>query len=248
MSLSNPSLLQVVKKQYAFKLKAYAQVFFSLVITQLIGVFFSLGASGGMSGSSESIQMKVNYYSTNNVVFFTMLWAFITAITITTKAYRNDDFAFVANRISSNLSNVLFLLTASIVGGITATLSTYLIKVILVYFFGYQLVTAPGTMAATNIFLLGLSTTIFYFFLICSLGYFFGTLVQINKIFIVLLPAAFIGLLTAEGTGKVKLATAAVEFIFTESSILLFFIKVIASAGLLLTCAFILADRMEVRQ
>ena len=113
MSLTNQLIWQkTVKKQYFFKLKANIDAFSSLVWIQLLAHLFSLGgvASMGMGGTNLSVDVK--YYSADLVIGFTMLWAFVTAITITTKPYRNHDFTFVTNRLSSSLSNILFLLTA----------------------------------------------------------------------------------------------------------------------------------------
>ena len=103
MSLSRTSLMEVVKRQYLFKLKSFIQVFMTLVVLQLLAMLFSFNGVGMMGSSNGSVEMDIQYYSADIVVVFTMLWAFITAILITTKAYRNDDFAFVTNRLSSNL-------------------------------------------------------------------------------------------------------------------------------------------------
>jgi hypothetical protein len=241
MSLANPSLIQVVKKQYVFKLKSYIQVFSNLIFIQLIGIFFSFGGSGGMGGGSSSLQMNVKYLSSDNVVFFTILWAFVTAILITTKAYRYDDFVFVSNRFSSNLSNSLFLLTASITGGVTAILSTSLMKVILFYFVRQPYVNSTST---TSDFLLGISATSLYVFLFSALGYLVGTLVQIHKGFILFLPAIFIGVLVLNN----RIVEAVFGFIFTEHSFPIFIVKIIVILGLLFSSAFALSNRWEVRQ
>jgi len=244
MSLTKVSLIDVVKKQYIYKLKAYSQVFMSLIFLQLLAVLFSMNGVGSMGGSTGgSVELQVKYFSADFVAAFTMLWGFITAILITTKAYRNDDFVFVANRISSNLSNAVFLLTASVVGGITAMLSSYLLKVIVNYFFkSTPILDAPIEL------LLGIFSTILYVFLFCALGYLVGTLVQISKAFTVLLPAAFFGTLILEGlSGKAGTVANVFDFFFTESSLVLFIVKIIVSAGLLFSGAFVLSNRLEVR-
>jgi hypothetical protein len=249
MSLTKVSLSSVVKKQYSYKLKAYVQVFMTLVFLQLLAILFSLNGVGMMGSSSENIEVDVHYYSADIVVFFTMLWGLITAILITTKAYRNDDFAFVTNRLSSNLSNLLFLLTASIIGGLTAMLSSYLMKVILYFFVGKQTIDSPNLVGEPVELLIGILATSFYVFLFCALGYFIGTLVQIHKVFVVLVPALFFGaLFLGEASGNSVIVTSFFSFIFTESSIPLFIIKIIVTCGLLFTGAFVLSNRMEVRQ
>jgi hypothetical protein len=249
MSLTRVRMLDVVKKQYFYKLKAYIQVFLTLVILQVLAILFSLNGFGMSGTSSDSIEIEVHYYSADIVIAFTMLWGFITAILITTKAYRNDDFVFVTNRVSSNLSNILFLLTASIIGGITAMLSTYLIKVIMYFFEGDILVKSTNAIAATNELLVGAIAAILYVFIFCALGYFIGTLVQISKIFVILLPALFFGSLFLDAArGNAGIVQNVFEFIFTESSILLFIVKIIIAVGFLFSGAVILSNRMEVRQ
>ncbi|WP_197031395.1 hypothetical protein [Bacillus sp. UNC438CL73TsuS30] len=243
MSLSNPSLGDVVKKQFCYKLKAYQQVFTTLVIIQVIAIFFSFNGVGSMGSGSQSINIDIRYYSADMVVGFTIFWAFVTAINLTTKAYRYDDFAFITNRVSSNLSNILFLLAASVIGGSTSVLSTSLLKVIMVYFRGEQLVASSSKMFVPLEFLLGIMTTSFYIFLFCALGYFVGMLVQINKIFIIVLPAIFLGI----GIGKEKLLINLFAIFFTESSLLLFIVKVAIAVALLFYCSVILSNRMEVK-
>jgi len=248
MSLTKVSLTNVVKKQYVYKLKAYSQVFMSLIFLQLLAVFFSLNGVGGMAGGDGSIDVEVKYFSSDYVTAFTMLWGFITAILITTKAYRNDDFVFVTNRVSSNLSNAVFLLTASFIGGITAMLSSYLLKVIIYYFISDVPIKSTTILEAPLELLLGIFSTFLYIFLFCALGYLVGTLVQISKAFTVLLPAAFFGGLILDGLlGKSRAIAYVFEFFFTESSLPLFIVKIIVAAGLLFSGAFVLSNRLEVR-
>jgi hypothetical protein len=249
MSLTKVRMVDVVKKQYHFKLKAYIQVFMTLVILQLLAILFSNNGVGMMSSGSGTIELEVHYYTADIVVAFTMLWGFITAINITTKAYRNDDFVFVTNRVSSNLSNTLFLLTASIIGGVTAMLSTYLMKVIMYFLAGDLFGKSTNVIASPIEFLVGLFATILYIFLFCALGYLVGTLVQISKIFVVLLPAILFGsLFFAEARGNAGIIQNVYEFLFTESSFPLFIVKMIVAVGVLLSSAFILSNRMEVKQ
>jgi hypothetical protein len=248
MSLTRVRLIDVVKKQYLYKLKAYSQVFMSLIFIQLLAVLFSMNGIGGMGSSEGSFQIEIKYFSAAMVVAFTMLWGFITAIIITTKAYRNDDFVFVTNRASSNLSNIVFLLTASIIGGITSMLSTYLIKVIVYYFFSDVSLKSTSVMSAPNEFFLGSFSSFLYIFLFCTLGYVIGTLVQINKAFAVLIPAAFFGGLIFDGLrGNEGVIAKGFNFFFMEPSLTLFIIKVIVTACLLISGTFALSNRMEVR-
>lgn len=186
-----------------------------------------------MGSSSATFEVEVHYYSADLVVGFTLLWGFITAIQTTTKAYRNDDFVFVTNRLVSNLSNTLFLMTASVVGGITAILSNYVLKLIINLFMKGSIALGMQGGASPLLLLLGILTTSLYILLFCGLGYLVGTLVQISKLFVVLLPALFIGsVFYAGSTGTTGMVEDIFQFYFTESSLLLFMIKVLMTVVL----------------
>lgn len=248
MSLTQVNMKDIVKKQYRYKLKAYIQVLSSLMFIQLLALLFSLNGVASMGSGGGLVDLEVKYYSADMVLAFTMLWGFISAILITTKAYRNDDFVFVANRLSSNLANILFLLTASVIGGITAILSSYLLRVVIQLFQTDVILKSSQVLAAPWDLLLGIFSAVLYIFLVCSLGYLVGTLVQLNKLFAVLLPAGFIGLLLLNGlSGNAGLIGSIFVFFITESSLPLFVIKVMVTAGLLFFGSAVLSNRLEVK-
>jgi hypothetical protein len=246
MSLVKISFLEILKKQYLFKLRSYRQVYISLVTLQLLAIVFSFNGSGMSGSGSQTLEVSVHYYSADVVVVFTMLWAFITSIIITTRAYRNDDFAFVANRISSNLANGLFLLTASIAGGITAMLSTSMLRVVM-YVFGTKEFEV-STSSFSELFN-GYIAAILYVLLFSALGYLIGTLVQLNRAFVVIAPAIFIAIFfVGAGNASNTIGVIVAEFFFNESSILLFVFKVMISAILLFSSSFVLSNQLEVRE
>lgn len=244
MSLSRISMQDVVKKQYSYKLRAYIQVFLSLVIIQMLGVLFSFNGVGMMGTSSNTYEIDVKFYSADIVVVFTMLWAFITAILITTQAYRNDDFAFISNRLTSNLSNMLFLLTASIVGGITAMLSSHVMKILMYVFGRTEYLYTP---TAVSEWLIGFIAAILYVLLFSALGYFFGTLVQFHKVFAILLPVICFGLILGTGMMNGMIIKNVFEFIFVETSLALFLVKLGVLIALLFSGSALMSNRLEVR-
>ncbi|WP_404450963.1 hypothetical protein LG329_11515 [Virgibacillus necropolis] len=250
MSLTTISTGNLVRKQFQYKMKAYIGVFSSLMVLQILAILFSLGGSGGSGGSgSHGISINVRYYSASIVVVFTMLWAFISAILITTKAYREDDFTFVTNRVTANLSNIVFLGTASIIGGVTAVLSGYLLKVVMYYvpdsgqFIGISSGPSPLEL------LFGLFATILFVFMFSSLGYLVGTLVQLHKIFVVVLPVVFFGYITfGEQRIGIHPLIQLGEFYFQETSFPLFLSKAVITIAILFTGSVLLSNRMEVRR
>jgi hypothetical protein len=175
-----------------------------------------------------------------------MLWSFVTAITITTKPYRNHDFTFVSNRLSSSLSNILFLLAASFIGSITATLSGNLVKLLVSILFKQGLFHFyNGSLE----FVLGLGVSIIYVFFLSSIGYLIGTLVQVSKGFIILIPVLLLGsIFLAASMHKEPLLIQIFQFYMLESSLLLFILKTLLTTVLFFIAAISLLNRMEVKR
>jgi hypothetical protein len=246
MSLKTINLAETVKKQFVFKLKANIDVFSSLVGIQLLAILFSLNGVGSMGMGGTNLSVDVKYYSSDLVIVFTMLWSFITAITITTKPYRNHDFTFVSNRLSSSLSNILFLLTASFIGSITALLSGSLVELLVSILFKQGLFHFN---TGSQEFALGLGVSIIYVFFLSSIGYLIGTLVQVSKGFIILIPVLFLGsIFLAASMHKEPLLIQIFQFYVLESSLLLFILKTLLTTVLFFIAAISLLNRMEVRR
>lgn len=248
MYLSEVKFADVVMNQFKYKLKAYIGIFSSLLTVQVIGLLMSLNGSSSLGTSGNAFSLSLNNYTGNIVIIFTMLWGFISAITITTKAYRNDDFTFISNRLSSNLANIFFLILASLIGGITALLSGYLLKVVMFFFVD------KGFVILTNIniteIILGIFVTSLYMILLSSFGYFIGIVVQLSKWFKVLLPILFLSylFLTANTSEETTLIVEIGEFYLNEDSLFIFFLKILITSILLFCFSIGLSNRMEVRQ
>lgn len=248
MSLTEPKVYEVIKKQYAFKLRAFSGVFISLAATQLISILLSLGGVSSYGTSSNNMSVTITYLSADMTIIFTFLWAFISGIIITTKAPRYDDFTFVSNRLSSNAANMLFLATASIIGGAAAMLAGFLLRTITkiwsdgIYGMGSSLFQVPMEV------LIGITATIFYVFMFSSLGYLTGMIVQIHKLSVFILPVVIVGVLVLDvSSGNEKVIPGIHDFIFAESSLLVFMMKMLLLALVFLGAATALSNRMEVR-
>lgn len=247
MSLTEVNPGSVVMKQYTFKLKAYNGLFTSMVITQVIAILFSLGGTHSTGSSSNNFSINISYYSANMIIIFTLIWAFIIAIIITGAEYKNNDFSFVTNRLTSNVSNMLFLLTASVVSGITAILAGYFINVLVILFMEVEIVVDPGAdVLAVSI---GLLAVILYLLLLSSIGYLFGTLIRLQKLFAVVLPALLVGSLIISANMRDEPTILKwVNFYIQESSFLLFTVKVLVTVAILFGGSIVISNRMEVRR
>ncbi|MFB7638296.1 hypothetical protein [Peribacillus butanolivorans] len=246
MSLTSVNLWETVKKQYFFKLKANIDAFSSLIGIQLLALLFSFGGVGSVGMGGENFSINIKYYSADLVIGFTLIWAFVTAIVITTKPYRNHDFTFVTNRLSSSLSNILYLLTASIVGSITAILSGDLLEILARILLDDQIYSFNTGLQEL---VMGIGVTILYVFFVTSIGYFIGALVQESKLFIILIPVLFFGILFLEASmQKEPFLINVFKFYGMESTLSLFIIKVIVTVAVFFTAAISILNRMEVRR
>ncbi|WP_053361500.1 hypothetical protein [Bacillus sp. FJAT-27251] len=246
MSFARTKLGDIVKKQYAFKLKAHIDSYSSLMGIQLLALLFSFGGVGSMGSYGDGLDLEVKYYSGDLVLIFTVIWAFVTATTLTTRPYRNHDFTFVSNRLTSSLSNVLFLASISLAGAVTAMLSGNLLKVF-VYMFAdgpiYNQGTGWADLAA------GTVIALFYLFLITSAGYLIGSLVQVSKLFVILIPVVFFGSLFLDAVAnREPIVNSVFQFYIMESSLLLLMVKTLITCAVLLAAAVGILNRLEVRR
>jgi len=248
MYLTKVSLWDVVKKQFRFKLKSFRGMFTSLMILQVMAILFSLGGEGGGGGGSDTFSYDMKFYSGNIIIAFMMIWAFISAIVVTTQAYRYDDYTFVANRLSSHLANILFLGWASVIGGVTFVLASQSLKLSVFFLKDREFVESqPLTVLQMAE---GLAATILYLFLFTAIGYLVGMLVQRSRVFMIILPGLLFGslflnvLLASESTLVIDIG----QFFVRETSFLLFTLKVLLASALAYAISAWISNSLEVRK
>ncbi|OEF96614.1 hypothetical protein BHF68_08200 [Desulfuribacillus alkaliarsenatis] len=251
MSLIAANAQELTKKQYLYKLKAYMGLLFSMILVQLVGLLFSFGGVGDMRTHSDGIVMGVKTYSGDIIIIFTFIWAFVIAILFTTTTYRDIDFTLVSNRLTSNLSNIGYLLTISLAGGIGAMLLTFVLKIIVFFMRGAENLTIQNFFLTPYELVIGILAVTFYMILVMSIGYFFGMIAQINRIFVVLIPTFIFGGMLYEARLKSpdnSIVVSVVQFFVQESSFAVFVLKVLMTAAVFFACATLLSDRLEVRK
>jgi len=241
MSLSETSLFQVAKRQYLYKFKACSPLLFALAVVQVLTILTAQGGTSSASTGGSGITVSVYSYSSNLVIANTILWAFFAGFICTTQTTKSIDFAYVSNRLSSNISSIGFLLTAGIAGGVLATLSGTLIRVMVFFKLGSKNIAPENFFVPPQDLLLGCLAAILYITLSSSIGYFVGTLIQVSKAFIVLLPLFLVLAM------RLSLGTL-IDAVTKENSLLLFAIKVLAISVLLVWSSALLSNRLEVRR
>ncbi|GAB4075159.1 hypothetical protein GCM10028778_26620 [Barrientosiimonas marina] len=250
MYLTKPSLFQTVKQQCRFKLKSFSGFFTTLMILQLIAFVLSLFSTGSSTTSlSRGMHIYVDSYSASIVVVFTMLWGFISAVQMKTQMFRDDDFVFVSSHLSHDLANMIFLTVTSLLGGITALLYGFLLKVVTFFLFSATPIMQGGFTDTVGEWLMGALAAFMFILMFSSAGYLVGTFVHLYKMFAYIIPAVIIGLLFfwPRITGGDQLLLEIGTFYFEESSFLLFMCKTLLTALVLFAGSIIIYRRLEVR-
>jgi hypothetical protein len=247
MYLAEVQARDIIKKQYQFKLKSYLGVFSSLIIIQCIAMLFSLSGTGSMSGGSSSgLTYYVSDYSGILIFIFMMIWGFITAIIITSKAYRYDDYSFVTNQMISHFSNILFLLSASVLGGLTVFLSTKLFHLVCIIIMPEKIIIYEQLTVLELV--TGILCTVLYLILFTSIGYLVGMLVQLSRLFTFILPILFFGILILDGLhGRPSILPSIGKFFVNEASVIVFTFKIMVSSAIVYWAAILISKRVEVR-
>ncbi|KUO59480.1 MAG: hypothetical protein APF84_19440 [Gracilibacter sp. BRH_c7a] len=245
MYLTENSILSVAMKQYRYKLRSYLELFSGLFIMQILGLVLSLGAVSSYSSSSNILRVSVMNYHSSIIMIFTFMWIFALSIILTTRQYRNLNYTFVANRLSSLTSDIGFILTSCILGGLTASLHGMLLRVIIYFSVDNGELLPSMFKPSPSILFTGITAAILYMMIIGAVGYLFGLLVQTNKLFAVLIPALFFAAIRMYIDPYI---TDAVEFYIKESSLTLFAGKVIVTVFVFFLFSMITSTRMEVRR
>ena len=243
MSSKEANLLSISLKQYFYKLKANTGLVNRLIITQIFALFFSLvGGSGNMSSSNGELLVSLKTYSASTVIFFSLLWIVIVAILLTTKQYKKIEIPLVVNRLSGSLSDLGFLMTASVFAGITSSLIGVFLRIIMYFTFDRSKLIFDGLFLTLSDLLLGLVVAILYMILISAVGYFIGMLTQLNMAFVILIPAVIFGTLRV----YTNFSLAVIHFLTSEVSLPLFALKVISLTIVFFGASLFLSNRMEV--
>ena len=244
MSLNEVNLLSISLKLYIYKLKAYSNLLSWLIMAQILGLLLSLGGAGGSGASNNEVSVSLAHYSSNMVIIFSFFWLWIVAAQLPRKQYKNLEAILVTNRIAGNLSNIGYLITACVFGGITASLGGVLLRVIMYLSSDRSQIILDGFFLAYTDLLLGMAVAILYMVLISAIGYFLGVLASINMALGAIIIVLIIGLLRVYST----FTQLVFEFFMFEISLPIFALNVIIMAIVLFGASIILSNRLEMNR
>lgn len=244
MSLREVSLPSITIKQFIYKLKGYSGLIYALILAQLLGLLFSMAPRSGMSAGNESLHISVETYTADILLIFSFAWIIMIAILFTSKPYRSMEITLVTNRLSSHLSNIMLLVTYSVFAGLTSTLLSVVYRIILVFTTEQSQFIMDGFMLATTDLLLGVLVSSLYMVLLGAIAYLIRLIIEVNKIFAIVLPFVFIGLLRAYTPFFGDL----VKFYVYEDSLGIFILKVLITSIVLFGVSIVLSGRREVQR
>jgi len=249
MYLNEPNLMDIVKKQFRFKLNANGASFFTFVLLQVgVIVLAVIGNSHNFFYSSDESVVSIVMLSNDNNMGIASLWAFILGIMLTTRTKQSESFSFVSSRLSNHLSNLLFMLFASSFAGISVALSSSAIKFFGFLVHGQMVVHSPSLIESPYDFIVRIITAIAYLLLFFIIGYSISSLIQANKLVIVLFVLIWILFTsTTEFWNGEEYLLAIILFFGSEHSLFLFALKISGTIIGLFTISAVLTNRLEVR-
>jgi hypothetical protein len=241
------SLPKAVKNQYVYKLRAYSGYFCALVLAQVIAVLLS--ANGTTSALTAGGNITFNVLSSQIAVYFTEAWALIISLLLTVRANKNAAFTVAGNRLSDCLSDIAFILTGCVFGGVTASLLGVALRVP-IYLMHTGAVMEYGFYPALSDICVIAASTMLYMLLLSAAGYFAGVIVRLSKVFIVIIPALFIGAVYLEkNSGRSQtFFRICWSSIINEQSLGMFALRAAVIAIAAFTLGTVISNRMEVRR
>lgn len=243
MSLVKNNFMSVVKKQYFYKLQGFSKFFLIIIATQIIGMLFALTNAGGMmSTSNEIYSLNIEKNSTLQVFIFTIACVTFASANLNLKEYKDMDFTFVSNRISSNISNIGFLITLSIFGAVTSALSGVLVRTIKYLLISSSKIIESGFFITPGEIMFSIGANFLYILLFSSVTYFCSVLIQKSNIFFVIILAVVV-LLT-----QTPVFVNIIEFYTKEHSFIIFMIKTIITSVIFFMTSVLVSNDLEVRR
>lgn len=251
MYLHEPKLIDVVKRQFFYKLNANAAPITVLVILQIVSLVL---LSGSMSSPDpfydyDNIAYTNYIFSNDGIVGLTWFWAAVFGFLLTSTSQRDEAFSFVSNRFSHHLANFFVMLSAALFGGLTAVLSGSIIKLYAFLRYGEVITETTGLFTAPGDFILRLVTAVLYTLLFLVIAYTIGTFIQVNRFFI--FPFVALWMLLVRSTSSsygTSFAEKIFHFFAGETSTSLFILKMIMTVVILCTISITISNRLEVRK
>ena len=176
------------------------------------------------------------------VFIFTLACVIGASIALNLKEYKDMDFTFVSNRISSNLSNIGFLITLSLFGALTSGLSGVLVRTIKYLLIGSTKIIEVGFFLTLGELMCSIGASFLYILLISSVVYFSSALTEKSNVFIIALLVVVVLLMRTPLFGNI------IGFYGKEHNFLIFMIKTTITAVIFFSGSILVSNNLEVRR
>src|SRR5699024_4347299 len=224
-------------------LKAYHNLIGSLLLFQIIALFFSVfGQSSSMI--NDYVTITNDLYSGDIIITFTLLWIFTISFYVTNRASKKMMFSFITSKLSNHIANALFMLCLCVLGAVSSVLLGVVMRVAVIFYYGVDKVSAYESLTIPQLFLTIL-VVFLYHVLLFSFGYVIGETIQLHISFTFLIPLLLFGLLIF--TINVFNEAYMFTFYMMESNLFIFIVKVVGSAVIFWLIAIQIGRRLEVR-
>lgn len=243
-SVKRLHFMDIIKRQYLFKLKAYHNIIGSLFIFHIVALLLSfIGQSSTIF--IERVSITEHIHSSDIIISFSLLWIFIASIYVTNRASKQMMFHFITNKWTNHLSNGLFMIILSVFGTITSVFLGLAYRLVVVLYYGIDQIFTYDSLSVTQV-LITLFVAFLYHLLVFSFGYVVGEIIQLHRSFVFLVPMLLFGILIL--VTNVFNDPYMFTFYIKESSLLLFSFKVFGSIFLFWLIAIFAGSRLEVYQ
>lgn len=185
MSLTRPSVGQNIWQQLIWKLSAYGQAIYTIVLMQMIFTLFTFGGTGTSGGGNGTVNVQEHFYSLDFLFIISMLSFLIIGWMLATKAFTDENFTIVTTRFTAHASTGLFLVVLSALSTVTALSSLYIVVLL------RRLIRTDEFMMSVMPFHLE-SIVVFFFAMVMmgAVGYLLSSLIYTSKLYILVIAVA----------------------------------------------------------
>lgn len=239
-------LIDVVKKQFFYKLRTRRGFILSLILYQtFIIIFSSVFSTNMVGGYSEKLRLNGQFFLSNNVLVVTFIWAFVISILLTTTYAKQSMYPYITNKWANDFSDRLVIVFYSVVAGVTSLLSTFALHILALFIHGSEQFIYTEKIVATDI-MLGIFVMTLYTLLVMMIGYFIGECVQVSKK-ITFAGLVIIVMFSSSIPQLEKMLLDVSLFFIRESNMFIFVIKVIFACFVLVGLTRLVGSRLEAK-
>jgi hypothetical protein len=212
-----------------------------IIVTQIIGMLFTLTNAGGSMATSNGLySFIISINSTIQVFIFTAACIMGATISLNGRENKYKDFTLISNGLSSNLSNMLFIITLSFFGAVTSALSGPFIRGIKYLIIGSSKIIEEGFIVTTSEIILSIFASFLYILALSSVVYLCTVLTTKYKAFIIVILAMVVLL------PQTTILMDIVRFYGSGNTFLMFTLKALSTYGIFSAGSLLVSYNMEV--